>query len=125
MSANSIDIGQYRSRIGTFTGRKSSCNTSIVSSGRKLTTSTVLESFIILSYLLVLSNVTQTLLIVSGLELNPGPQGSRTSLGKNYFIDKMHFYIRNGFCYSVLLNMLLFAIHRVVTWFYIMWYSNT
>merc|ERR1712226_1586727 len=32
-----------------------------------------MEAFIILSYLLVVSNVTQKLLILSGVELNPGP----------------------------------------------------
>ena len=83
MGANSIDISQYRSRIGTFTGTKSPCMSSKVSSGKKIKSNTIMESFIILSCLLVLSNVTQTLLIISGLEMNPGPQGSRTSLGKN------------------------------------------
>ena len=73
MGSTSIDISQYRSRIGTFAGKKSTCNTSQVSSGNKLKTNTVIESFIILSYLLVLSNVTQKLLIISGVELNPGP----------------------------------------------------
>ena len=73
MGANSIDISQYRSRIGTFAGKKSTCNKSQVSSGNKLKTNTLMESFIILSYLLVLSNVTQKLLIISGVELNPGP----------------------------------------------------
>ena len=73
MGANSIDISQYRSRIGTFAGKKSTCNKSQVSSGNKFKTNTAMESFIILSYLLVLSNVIQTLLIISGLEMNPGP----------------------------------------------------
>ena len=78
MGSTSIDITQYRSRIGTFSGKKHKCNASQVSSGNKLKTNTAMESFIILSYLLVLSNVTQTLLILSGVELNPGP----STLGK-------------------------------------------
>ena len=44
---------------------------------------TVMECFIMLSYLLVLANVTQTLLIISGVELNPGP----FDIGKNHFIN--------------------------------------
>ena len=73
MGSTSIDITQYRSRIGTFSGKKHKCNASQVSSGNKLKTNTAMESFIMLSYLLVLSNVTQKLLILSGVELNPGP----------------------------------------------------
>ena len=72
MGANSIDISQYRSRIGTFAGghrRKSSLG----KTNAMLKTNTIMESFMILSYLLVLSNITQMLLIISGLELNPGP----------------------------------------------------
>ena len=79
MGACSIDISQYRSRIGTFAGKKSPCIKK-ASFENKLKTNTVLESFIILSYLLVLSNVTQKLLIISGLELNPGPS---FPIGKN------------------------------------------
>ena len=76
MGANSIHISQYRSRIGTFAGNKhlsrnSSSNTA--SSGKILSTNTLMESFIMLSYLLVLSNVTQHLLMIAGVELNPGP----------------------------------------------------
>ena len=73
MGANSIDISQYRSRIGSFSGRKLMCNKSKTSLGNKLKTNTTMECFIMLSYILVLSNVTQTLLIISGVELNPGP----------------------------------------------------
>ena len=91
MGANSIDISQYRSRIGTFVGKKSTCNKSQVYSGNKLKTNTLMESFIILSYLLVLSSVTQKLLIIAGLELNPGP----FSLGKKCFI-KMWIFIEKG-----------------------------
>ena len=80
MGATSIDISQYRSRIGTFAGKKFACNTGKTSLGYGLTTNSAMESFIILSYLLVLSNVTQKLLIMSGVELNPGP----FSLGKKY-----------------------------------------
>ena len=82
MGANSIDISQYRSRIGAFSGRKVSCNVRIKSLGNQLRTHTVMESFIILSYLLVMSNVTQTLLVIAGVELNPGP----FPLGKKTFI---------------------------------------
>ena len=82
MGASSIDISQYRSRIGTFVGKKSICTKSQVSSGDKCKTNTAMESFIILSCLLVLSNVTQTLLIISGLEMNPGP----FNLGKKWFM---------------------------------------
>ena len=77
MGASSIDISQYRSRIGTFSRKNLSCNIG-KSSSAKLKTSTLMESLIILSYLLVLSNVTQKLLIMSGVELNPGPR----SVGK-------------------------------------------
>ena len=79
MGANSIDISQYRSRIGTFSGNKLTCRIG-KSSEKTLKTNTQMESFVILSYLLVLSNVTQQLLIISGVELNPGP----FTLGKNY-----------------------------------------
>ena len=78
MGAGSIDISQYRSRIGTFCGVKLSGNICKSSSGARLKTNGVMESFIILSLLLVLSTVTQTLLVISGVELNPGPK----SLGK-------------------------------------------
>ena len=79
----SIDINQYRSRIGSFTGKKLNFNTSKASFGTKLKTKTAFESIIILSYLLVLSTVTQKLLIISGVELNPGP----SHVGKKYNID--------------------------------------
>ena len=78
MGANSIDISQYRSRIGTFSGHKTTCSKEKVSLEKRLTTNTLMQSLIMLSYLLVLSNVTQKLLIISGVELNPGP----SSLGK-------------------------------------------
>ena len=81
MGASSIDISQYRSRIGTFSRKKFACNIGKSSAKKdKLKTSGLMESLIILSYLLVLSNVTQKLLIMSGVELNPGP----FSLGKKY-----------------------------------------
>ena len=81
MGANSIDISQYRSRIGTFPGKKQ-CNSRTSPSRNNLRTNTLMESFIMLSYLLVLSNVTKHLLVISGVELNPGPY----SLGKNSLI---------------------------------------
>ena len=76
MGANSIDITQYRSRIGIFAGKKITCRIRKSPLVNKMKTDTIMESFIILSYLLVLSNVTQKLLIISGLELNPGPEES-------------------------------------------------
>ena len=83
MGTNSIDICQYRSRIGTFAGKASTCKTRKASIGSRLKANTAIGSFIMMSYLLVLSNVTQTLLIISGVELNPGP----FSLGKIHLID--------------------------------------
>ena len=83
MGANSIDISQYRSRIGTFAGKKFACNTGKTSLGYVMTTNTAMESFIILSYLLILSNITQKLLIISGVELNPGP----FDIGMKYFMN--------------------------------------
>ena len=83
MGANSIDISQYRSRIGTFTGTKSPCSSSKVSSGKKIKSNTIMESFILLSFLLVLSTVTLILLTISGVEMNPGP----FTVGKEYFMD--------------------------------------
>ena len=71
MGANSIDIDQYRSRIGTFAGQQR-CKIK-PSSGNALKSNSVLQSFIILCYRLAAANVTQTLLIISGVELNPGP----------------------------------------------------
>ena len=85
MGAASIYISQYRSSIGTFAGKKllyGRSNTNPASLGNKLKTNTLIDSFIMLSYLLVLSNVTQHLLVISGVELNPGPY----SLGKNSLI---------------------------------------
>ena len=73
MGANSIDISQYRSRIGTFTGKSFSANANKASLRILVKGNTRMETFIILAYLLVLSNVTQKLLIISGIELNPGP----------------------------------------------------
>ena len=73
MASNSIDISQYRSRIGSFSGHKLTCNMGKTSSGKMVKTNNLIESFIMLSYLLVLSNVTQKLLVISGVELNPGP----------------------------------------------------
>ena len=81
MGANSIDISQYRSRIGIFTGRKLTCSKINVSLANKLKTNTGMETFIVMSFLLILSNVIHILLIISGLELNPGP----FSLGNRYF----------------------------------------
>ena len=68
-----IDITQYRSRIGTFAGKKIKCNS---------VNYNIIESFILLSFLLVLSTVTKTLLIISGVELNPGP----FTVGKKYLM---------------------------------------
>ena len=73
MGANSIEISQYRSRIGTFTGKRLACKSLKSSLGCDLKSNNAMECFIMLSYLLVLSNVTQKLLIISGVELNPGP----------------------------------------------------
>ena len=73
MGANSIDISQYRSRIGTFVGKKMAGGSSKGSIGSRLKPNTIINSFLMLSYLLVVSNVTQILLIISGVELNPGP----------------------------------------------------
>ena len=85
MGANSIDISQYRSRIGTFSTKKLVCKTGKSSMGNNLKSNGLMESLIILSYLLVLSNVTQKLLIISGVELNPGP----FSLGKKHLINRL------------------------------------
>ena len=82
MGANSIDISQYRSRIGTFSRKKVACSKGQASLGNKLKTNGLMESFIVMSYLLVLSNVTQKLLIMSGVEINPGP----FSLGKKFLV---------------------------------------
>ena len=81
MGANSIDISQYRSRIGTFSRKKIS-GKAYFGTGNfgTLMTNSLKECFIMLSYLLVLSNVTQKLLIISGVELNPGP----FTLGNTY-----------------------------------------
>ena len=87
MGANSIDITQYRSRIGTFSGKKLNCNTNKTYLRANLQLNNLMESFILLSYLLVLSNVTQKLLIMSGVELNPGP----FPLGMKSLIDIQHF----------------------------------
>ena len=75
MGANSIDISQYRSRIGTFAGKKVICQhrSSSASFGNGLKTKNLMETFVMLSYLLILSGVTQKLLIMSGVEINPGP----------------------------------------------------
>ena len=83
MGASSIDISQYRSRIGTFSRRRQTCNIGKASARQTLRANNLMESFIVLSYLLVLSNVTQTLLIMSGVELNPGPG----PIGKKYLIN--------------------------------------
>ena len=85
MGANSIDISQYRSRIGTFSGTKLVCHngSSLASFGNGLKTKNLMETFTMLSYLLVLSGVIQKLLIMSGIEMNPGP----FSLGKKFSIS--------------------------------------
>ena len=72
MGSNSIDISQYRSRVGTFNGKKIRCG-SKTSLGSRLKLDIVMGAFIMLSNLLVLANVIQTLLIISGVEMNPGP----------------------------------------------------
>ena len=89
MGANSIDISQYRSRIGTFAGKKIKCSTRRASCGVGLTASNVMDSFIMLSCLLVLSDIAQQLLIISGVELNPGPN----SPGKHYFLFIYKYFI--------------------------------
>ena len=95
MGANSIDISQYRSRIGTFSTKKLTCKIGKPSLRRQpLETHTLMESFIILSYLLVLSNVTQKLLIISGVELNPGP----FSLGKKCLIN-IYIFEEKKYCF--------------------------
>ena len=88
--AASIDISQYRSRIGTFSRQKLTSNKGIVPLRPNLKTNTIMESFIMLAYLLVLSNVTQKLLIISGVELNPGP----SSLGKKHLMEIFNFSIK-------------------------------
>ena len=81
MGANSIDISQYRSRIGTFAGKKIRCSTRRASCG------------IMLSCLFVFSVVAQQLLIRSGVESNPGPN----SLGRKLiFIYLQIFHIDNN-----------------------------
>ena len=98
MGNNSIDISQYRSRIGTFAGKKLSSNGSKACFDNKLKTNTLMESFMILSCLLVLSNATQTLLIISGVELNPGP----SDLGMNQFMNtyaNLKHYVLQIFCH--------------------------
>ena len=75
-----VDISQYRSRIGTFARKKISYGTSKAYIGKRLKSNTIMNSFIMLSCLLVLSDIAQQLLIISGVELNPGP----FTLGKNY-----------------------------------------
>ena len=90
MGATSIDINQYRSTIGTFGGKnmlRGKCNSRTASCETKSEKNTLMESFIILSYLLVLSNVTQHLLIISGVELNPGPGEKEKNLGKKTLIN--------------------------------------
>ena len=85
MGANSIDICQYRSRIGTFSGKTLVCHngSSSASVGNGLKTKNLMETFIMLSYLLILSGVTQKLLLISGVEINPGP----FSLGKKLLMS--------------------------------------
>ena len=90
----SIDISQYRSRIGTFSRQKLTSNKGIVPLRPNLKTNTIMESFIMLAYLLVLSNVTQKLLIISGVELNPGP----SSLGKKHLMEIFNFSIKTYCC---------------------------
>ena len=79
------DISQYRSRIGTFSGKLIICHKGSLSSsfGNGLKTKNLLETFIMLSHLLILSNVTHTILIMSGVETNPGP----SSLGKKLLMS--------------------------------------
>ena len=79
MGANSIDIDQYRCRIGTCAGKNLYSN-SFKNKGKP---NSIMESITLLSSLLVLSTITQKLLIISGLELNPGP----FTLGMRYFMD--------------------------------------
>ena len=74
-----VEITQYRSRIGTFSRKNLTCNIGKVSLANKLKTNNLTESFVMLAYLLVLSKITQELLIISGVEMNPGP----STLGKN------------------------------------------
>ena len=90
MGSSSIDISQYRSRIGTFSRHKSTSNTVKASLGKTVKTNNIMQSFVMLSYLLVLSNVTQTLLIISGVESNPGP----ATPGKKYLMN-ISTFLRN------------------------------
>ena len=111
IDANSIDISPYRSRIGTFAGTKSASKTGEkVSLENKLKTNTALQSFIILSYLLVLSNVKQKLLIMSGMELNTGPSfplGKICCFLEFYFL--WHFFIKKINSYPLLFSVPLFS----------------
>ena len=79
------DISQYRSRIGTFTGKLLICHTgsSSASFANGLKTKNMLETFIMLSHLLIVSGVTKMVLIMSGVEINPGP----FSLGKTFLMS--------------------------------------
>ena len=91
MGANSIDISQYRSRIGTFAVKKMSFNTRQVSMGCQVKINNVMESLMVLSYLLVLSNITQILLMISGVELNPGPYHlGRKTMMIYIFLEKLY-----------------------------------
>ena len=94
MGANSIDISQYRSRIGTFAVKKMSFNTRQVSMGCQVKINNVMESLMVLSYLLVLSNITQILLMISGVELNPGPYHlGRKTMIIYIFLEKLSLWI--------------------------------
>ena len=66
----------YRARIGIFAGKKLTCNK------RNASLVNATKSLILLPYLLVLSNITQILLIMSGVEINPGPSfiGKKNSI---------------------------------------------
>ena len=93
MGANSIDISQYRSRIGTFAGKKIRCSTRRACYGIGLTASNATDAFIMLSCILVLSDIAEKLLIISGIELNPGPN----------FLGKVTFYLyMNILCWFIL-----------------------
>ena len=72
---SSVSIDQWRMRIGAFSGggRFSTILSSVIKTKKGFKVQGAGQSVILLSMLLVFSNITQMLLLEAGVERNPGP----------------------------------------------------
>ena len=77
-----MSIVQWRCRIGAFAGGIASYKLPNIKSGSRFRLQNKLQRILILAMVLVYANITQSLLVNAGVELNPGPKNG----GKQHYV---------------------------------------